>query len=63
MLVRNYFRIAHRILSRNLEKWVSAAENSKNYKTRNEITGEISELKTKQRELESDLKELQKKDM
>ena len=42
---------------------MSAAENSKNYKTRNEITGEISELKTKQCELESDLKELQKKDM
>ena len=44
------------------EKRVSAAENMKNYKTCDEITGEISELKTKRHELESELKELQKKD-
>ena len=44
------------------KKRVTAAENMKNYKTCDEITGEISELKTKRHELESELKELQRKD-
>ena len=44
------------------EKRVTAAENMKNYKTCDEITGEISELKTKRRELDLELKDLQKKE-
>ena len=39
-----------------------AAANMKNYKICDEVSGEISELKTKCRELETELKELQKKD-
>ena len=39
------------------EKRVTAAENMKNYKTCDELTGEISELKTKRRELEAELTE------
>ena len=44
------------------EKRVIAAANVKNYKSCDEITGEVSELKTKRRELEAELKELQSKD-
>ena len=44
------------------EKRVLAAANMKNYKTCDEVSGEISELKTKRRELETELKELQRKD-
>ena len=44
------------------EKRVLAAANMKNYKICDEVSGEISELKTKCRELETELKELQKKD-
>jgi hypothetical protein len=44
------------------EKRVTAAENMKNYKTCDELTGEISELKTKRRELEAELKLLEQKD-
>ena len=43
------------------EKIVTAAVNVKNYKSCDEITGEISELKTKRRELEAELKEFQSK--
>ena len=44
------------------EKRVLAAANMKNYKICDEVSGEISELKTKRRELETELKELQRKD-
>ena len=44
------------------EKRVLAAANMKNYKICDEVNGEISELKTKRRELETELKELQRKD-
>ena len=40
------------------EKRVNAAENMKNYKVCDEITGEISEIKAKYRELEEELKVL-----
>ena len=51
--------LSHRISIK--EKRVVGAENVKNYKMCDEITGEISELKTKRRELDFELKELQKK--
>ena len=44
------------------EKRVLAAANMKNYNICDEVSGEISELKTKRRELETELKELQRKD-
>ena len=44
------------------EKRVTVASNMKQYRTCDELTGEISELKSKRRELEAELKELQKKD-